>query len=480
MLPKVRSTSNALNLRTGLLGKSKFSWKQRVSQCTYRIEQTNSGNACRVKGFSTFLPLNRIESKSNIEHNNESDNLRGNGKKESRSIQYDRSNKTNKKPPLQGQETSNGSIVLDELINQDGQRVKEVHKTMHWSPKAEGKMYEIPSPLLRKLDSLGAIEKQKKSFSFFSNPVLLHRQVTTKLYNILQRSKDVSSAKGRYILDGSNGSGRSISLLQAEMFAFSHPNYVVLGVHNCERWVDSSSAYAYDPSLKSWVQPDLIKEFLTSVMNVNSKVLGTLSTSKNYELAPGKSIAAGTDLHTFLRKITSNSELSVKFYQPFMQELNAATEKPGSSVNVLFVIDNLSVLSVPTKYKNPENQNISPCDFFFISSLYEYLFGARSFHRGTIFAATSSQPRIKTPSLDVAFGKTSFDPYVPINNSVYESAKSAEVIPLEPYSVKESLSVMEHLINSNVCLEPVQSHFQNHVLSGGNPRLFFDTCTRLT
>ncbi|WBW71727.1 mitochondrial ribosomal protein subunit S29 [Schizosaccharomyces osmophilus] len=478
MLPNVRSTSNVLNVRTGLLGKSKFAWRHRVCNCTYKLEQTKYRNSNGIQEFSTFQPLNKNE--NDKEQYRESGNLRSNGKKESRSIEYDESNKTNKKSPRQGQGSSNGSIVLDELISHDDQHVKENHKTMHWSPKTEGKMYEIPNPLLEKLDALGAIEKQKKSFSFFSNPVLLHREVTTKLYNILQRSKDVGSEKGRYVLDGSDGSGRSISLLQAEIFAFSHPNYVVLGLHNCERWVDSSSAYAYNPSSKSWVQPELTKEFLTSVMNVNSKILRTLSTSKNYELVPGKSIVAGTDLHTFLRKVTSNPELSVKFYQPFMQELDAATKKPGSSVNVLFIIDNLSILSVPTKYKNPENRNLSPCDFYFIKSLYEYLSGARSFHRGTVFAATSSQPRIKTPSLDVALGKANFDPYVPINNSVYESVKSVKVIPMEPYSVNESLSVMEHLVNSNVCLEPVQSHLQNHVLSGGNPRLFFDTCTRLT
>ncbi|EPY49625.1 ribosomal protein subunit S23 [Schizosaccharomyces cryophilus OY26] len=483
MLPKLRSTANSLNIRAGLLGRSKFTWKYRVRNYTYKVERTNSNCSRGIHRFSTFSPLNNKI--NNPQHQRNSGNLRSNGKKGSQSIESKDSDNMNKKSSLRGQESSNGSIVLDELINQDNQQVKEkpsqaIHKTLDWSPKAEGKMYEIPNSLLGKLETLGALEKQKKSFSFFSNPVLLHRKVTTKLYNILQRSKNVSSASGRYVLDGSAGSGRSISLLQAEIFAFSHPNYVVLGLHNCERWVDSSSPYSYDASLQSWVQPELIKEFLTSVMNVNSKALGTLTTSKSYELVPGKSIPAGTDLHTLLRKITSKSELSVRFCQSFLQELDAATKQPNSSVNVLFVIDNLSVLSVPTKYKNTENHNLLPCDFYFINILYQYLSGSLSFHRGTIFAATSSQPRIQTPSLDVALGKAKLDPYIPINKAIYDSTKSLQVIPMEPYSVDESLSVMEHLVTSNVCLESVESHRQNHVLSGGNPRLFFDTCTRLT
>ncbi|CAA18392.1 37S ribosomal protein S23, mitochondrial [Schizosaccharomyces pombe] len=376
----------------------------------------------------------------------------------------------------------NSSVVLDHLLNEGENTLEEVkpseiHPHMSWSSKSEGKMFKIPEELLNKLNGFGALEKQKKSFSFFTSASLLHRKITTELVNVLQRSKDQGTKDGRFLLDGAPGSGRSIALIQAELFALSQPNFIVLPVHNCEGWVNSTSSYGYDEQLKLWVQPDLIKGFLTSVMKTNSDKLKKLKTFESHELLQNECIPAGTDLLSFLHKLIASSN-APKSLEIFLQELNNNT-KSNSNMKVLLVIDNISILSVVTKYKDKKNNFLPPKDFYFINLLFKYISGSLTFNRGTVLAATSSQPRVSTPSLDIALGVAHRNPYKSSDETILDSLQSVHILNMEPYTLDESRRMMEYLVSSNVCLEKVDNYLQNHVLSGGNPRKFFDACTRL-
>ncbi|EEB07550.1 ribosomal protein subunit S23 [Schizosaccharomyces japonicus yFS275] len=348
-----------------------------------------------------------------------------------------------------------------------------------WSSTKNGCVFSIPKSAYEKLDTMGSITTQKKPFSFFDKPALLQRNITSTIVDILQRRTEFNSRDARYIIDGEPGSGRSVALIQAQLYAFQQPNILLLAVNNCDFWTNSTSAYEFEENSQQWIQPNLTASFLKPILEVNGNLLKKMALSNIPSDTPS-ALQNVSHLHDLLSIGVKNTTAAPAVLKLFFQQLQQLHLVDNAPVQILLTVDNLSIFTVPTRYKDPENKPIHPFNFQFINMIMEFLSGKRYFEHGTVLAATSSRPQVSTPSLNQALGKKAPNPYANLDDRVLQTLKEVNVLQSEPYSLEEARALMTYFVEANVCLESLDKHQQNYVLSGGNPRQFFHVCTSLT
>jgi len=147
---------------------------------------------------------------------------------------------------------------------------------------------------------------------------------------------------------------------------------------------------------------------------------------------------------------------------------------------VLFTLDNLNQISIPSKYRDPAFNAIHPHDLALPNTFLAYLSGKRSFRTGITLAATSSKCS-RTLALDAALEGRGVDPYEKLDPRIGPSIEGAQIIQVDSLSKREAKALMDYYSESGIMKAPVDiaTFSEKYAVSAGNPRDLFGTCLRV-
>lgn len=147
---------------------------------------------------------------------------------------------------------------------------------------------------------------------------------------------------------------------------------------------------------------------------------------------------------------------------------------------MLFALDNLNQISLPSAYRDPSFDLIHAHDLALPNTFLSYLSGVSRFPRGLVLAATSSVCS-KTKDLSNALQGIGPRPWDKTDERVVNSVKGVEVVQLEKLSKEEVKVVMEWYNVGGMLKQPVtiESVTEQYAISSGNPKELFQNCLRL-
>lgn len=147
---------------------------------------------------------------------------------------------------------------------------------------------------------------------------------------------------------------------------------------------------------------------------------------------------------------------------------------------MLFALDNLGQISLPSAYRDTGFDLIHAHDLALPNTFLSYLSGTSRFPRGLILAATSSVCS-KTKDLSRALRGIEPGPWDKVDERVAKSVEGAMVVELEKLSREEVKAIMEWYNAGGMLKQPVtiETVTEQYAISSGNPKELFRNCLRL-
>ncbi|WFD44133.1 hypothetical protein MPSI1_002799 [Malassezia psittaci] len=240
---------------------------------------------------------------------------------------------------------------------------------------------------LQAQSGFGLPQEIKRSQSIQPRPRTIVRSRSVSLIDSLE-SADKSSAQ-RQLLIGELGCGKSTYILQSIAHTLS-AGWIVLYIPRAISFVDSSSPYAYNAALQTYLQPAIVDHLLSAMLEVNRKALKQVQIKESLSIDNKEVFASGTTLDTVLDRALKehNSPLT----RQLVLELVWSTLAKQSEVPVLVAIDDAQVLFGPTRYRNPDFMPLQAYELAVPRSLLNIFIAPREdagLKRGAVLATIS-------------------------------------------------------------------------------------------
>ncbi|WFD00369.1 hypothetical protein MYAM1_003117 [Malassezia yamatoensis] len=195
----------------------------------------------------------------------------------------------------------------------------------------------------------GLPQEIKRSQTIQPRPRTIIRSKSVSLIDSLESAN--KSASQRQLLIGELGCGKSTYILQSIAHALS-AGWIVLYIPRAISLVDSSSPYAYNAALQTYLQPAIVDHLLSAMLDVNRKALKQVKINEALRVDNKEVFASGTTLDAVLDRTLK--EHNSAFTRQLVLELVWSTLAKQSEVPVLVAVDDAQVLFGPTLYRNPD------------------------------------------------------------------------------------------------------------------------------
>ncbi|PUU81758.1 hypothetical protein B9Z19DRAFT_1121761 [Tuber borchii] len=243
--------------------------------------------------------------------------------------------------------------------------------------------------------------------------------------------------------------------------------------------------YELEGNSHLWLQKAYTTDLLNKILKANQKTLKGMKLSQSYRLGRIEEVQKGDAMKKVLETAVLDPLLAWDAFNVLLGELGLPgrdftiqerktrvdisvaflprnifdpTSSPkyiepyGISANelikiyqppVLFTLDNLNQISIPSKYRDPAFNVIHSHDLALPNTFLTYLSGKPSFHKGITLAATSSKCS-RTLALDAALEGREVDPYERLDPRIGPSIEGAQIIHVDSLSKEEAKALMEY------------------------------------
>ncbi|PWN51508.1 hypothetical protein IE53DRAFT_386118 [Violaceomyces palustris] len=361
---------------------------------------------------------------------------------------------------------------LSDLVEFNSENVTKdaVSHIMAWNKRALGafKNFGLPRELAREQSTQ-------------SRPRTLVRPQTISLLDTLDASSN-SKESTRSILVGEKGCGKSVLMTQGVSYALDE-GWAVVYLPKAIDLINSSSPYVYSQTQLTYLQPSLTRALITSILEVNSSILKTLSTTEPTQLERSSKVEAGTPLDKLARlglDETLNPAARHQVLEALVKGLASQTKVP-----VLFAIDDLQALFLPSLYRDPDYEILQSYELGLPRMLLSLLTPKDSpfaLRRGAFLGALSGThtefpvPAELSASLNLALDSSKVHPYTPFNPTHLAHAQCGlKAIHVgQPLSKTEAAAIFAQLIRERAYWTATNDEFflSKFVESAGNARTF--------
>ncbi|BFZ57842.1 hypothetical protein PYCC9005_004897 [Savitreella phatthalungensis] len=364
---------------------------------------------------------------------------------------------------------------------------------------SQASIFEIPEAVYAQLLKLG-LPQSGQGHNSFAQLATVMRAGSTEVGKIV--GKAGGSGGRRVVVDGPGGSGKSTILLQAAARALMD-KWVVVAFSRGEELVDSSHGYAYDERLKGWRQDTYASALCARTAEANKTLLQQHDCSTQH-VFDRHTLPAPSSLYKLLQVGAADAAVAQAVFDQFIEELNA-----DGRPQTLLLFDNLSVASVPTRYRAPDFSHIHPLDLHLVKFVYDHVNGTRELANGAVVACTSSVPGVRARSLDLGLhaDKKRAAPFEYVDDRIIDAVKGVPVIDVGAYTPAEASAIIGHYANAGLIRSPINASAQTPsdppsttsstaaiapqnmdaniihsklLVAGHIPREVFRACTRLT
>lgn len=277
---------------------------------------------------------------------------------------------------------------------------------------------------------------------------LLRKSTQNFIENLCTQKNNESNV---HLLDGINGSGKSVMLMHIVSLMQQMQDWLVIYIPNSFYWVGGYFHYnvsARNPEL--FDQLELAVHFLTSVLALNEEKI------RNFP--PLSQPVFGCSTLEELLKFSmepDNLKHSIDIVEQVFQLLAAQ-----DSFSVLLAVDQVNAFFCEeTEYFNQESRRLRP-DEFSLLRIFLDLFTGRTALKGAILGAKCHKVQflksVSTEDLQEKMPKANFH----------------ESFPLE---IGETLSILEHYKKLGALYQPIEGNYlkKKHFMSGGIPENLF-------
>lgn len=368
-----------------------------------------------------------------------------------------------------------GSTKPTAMLNSAAPRVELKQLTPDsFTDEAIGTVFETPTNLVTQLRALDMLQK-RGGYQFFSQIASVMRKPSVELAEMI--TKNGSSSCRRAVIDGPPGSGKSVALLQMVTLALSK-QWVVIAIPRAEELTDSSHSYAYDPERSTWRQDTYLAELLSRTASANKNVLQLLNTSKSYAF-DRHSLPANSTLHKLLEIGAADPVVAQAVFESFLDELSL-----DGRPSVLIALDNMSIATLPTQYRDAELKAIHPFDLEILKWFTTYLNGTKTLKNGAVMASTSSIPACKPRALQIALNHSRPLPFEEVDPRIATAISGAKIVRVSSYTQAEISSVVQYYASAGIIktslAEVSESYAKQRSLMGGAiGREVFRSCLKM-
>lgn len=166
-------------------------------------------------------------------------------------------------------------------------------------------------------DAFGLPRNISREFASTRIPTSVVRESTITVNKRLREAK--SSRESSYLLTGSQGSGKSVVLLQAVASALAD-GWIVIYVPRAIQWIDSSSPYVYNTATRTFHQPVISASLLKSIGQVNKGALDAIKLSEEFKIG-GQTFEDGSSLGALVEFGSRPENSSVEVLEKVMEVL---------------------------------------------------------------------------------------------------------------------------------------------------------------
>lgn len=272
-----------------------------------------------------------------------------------------------------------------------------------------------------------------------------------ELFDVLDQAAASSSSSSNSLLQGPIGSGASTLLLQSFSYALES-SWVVIYVPRSINLVDSSSPYAYNEALQTYLQPAIARAMLEKILSVNKSVIANMSTrSESVSLDKGPAIEAGTLLTEVIQEGLKSTATPVATQQ--VLELVLKTLVQQTDVPVLMAIDSAQALFSTSSYRDADYRQLKSYELAIPRLLHACLrkTGAGSFggiQRGKVLLALSLQHKEWPAPVELrrALRLNHVDAYTKMDDTMQQIVEECQIDKIEVGSAlakEEAASLFE-------------------------------------
>ncbi|CZT49869.1 related to ribosomal protein [Rhynchosporium secalis] len=307
------------------------------------------------------------------------------------------------------------------------------------------------------VDSLRAVEafKTTQGWGIFRRPALLIREETAVLNRMLMDAGERRETV-RLVVDGAQGTGKSLMLLSAMASVFVK-GWVVVNIPEAQEVTNAVTEYAAvagtDPPL--YTQNTYIANLLNQIGKANSIVLADLNVAQEHNLP----IPISTDISLFrLCELGARDpDIAWPIFQALWLELTLKGRPP-----ILMCLDGVSFTMQNSLYRAPDFSLIHSHDLVIIKHFIDHLSGSSKLpNGGAVLAATNKSHAPVSKSLNLAIKQsedrkagTDVTPRDPFEKHydvrVDKALASVDVLRLKGLSKKEARGLMEYWAKSGV------------------------------
>ncbi|KAF9070753.1 mitochondrial ribosomal death-associated protein 3-domain-containing protein [Rhodocollybia butyracea] len=300
------------------------------------------------------------------------------------------------------------------------------------------------------------------------------RDITVITTEELEEAALEPSHQSNYVLTGPTGCGKSFVLLQAVQYCLAK-EWVVIYIPRAKTLVNSTTMHTYDLRTRTYFQPKFAQQLLQRTLDVNSKVLETMTMREGVNF-DRRSFPAGTTLAALAAGGAKEQAISSVAFETLIGELCAQSKIP-----ILLAIDDFQALYTPkSSYRDPHFSAIRPYHLALPRILLELASGKRFFQRGAVLGAlTTTDPKFPVTQelkevLELPIGKPR-SAYGRRSRVLEEYAEGCMNLPVpEQFSVKEAAAVFEMWMKDQALTAPANDEvfLSKYTESGGNPKAF--------
>lgn len=239
--------------------------------------------------------------------------------------------------------------------------------------------------------------------------------------------------------------------------------------------------YDQDPTSKLWVQREYAKSLLQKIgSKANIEVLKSQKLSQAYKFGNREFDPKDSSLDKLVAAGASDAKISPDVLSALLTELEA--DLPGRQP-VLFTLDGLERIMLPTAYRDQDFNIIHAHDLAIPNAFLSYLNGTRSFRRGLVMGATSASGAPRTEALEYAIMGKKLPNYSKLDPRVAASMEGAEVMVLGSMHKDEVKSLLEYCVDSGLLKDPTalqdEQLAQRYTLCSGLPKEVVASCVRI-
>ncbi|PSR82737.1 mitochondrial ribosomal protein [Coniella lustricola] len=273
------------------------------------------------------------------------------------------------------------------------------------SQESAGHVLKIPDHLIDRLRAVEAF-KSSQTWEFFHSPHMLVRPETVHICERMGESvKDGSTA--RIVVSGGKAAGKSMTLLQAQIYAFME-KWVVINIPEAQELTTAATDYApipdTDPQL--WMQSSYALKFMQAILAGNRAVLEKVYTTRSYEDFTNP-VAEGATLVTLIES-AHEVDQAWSVFAAFWHELfivkadSAGTPRPP----ILFSADGLASFMRTSDYRNQTFEPIHSHDLAIVRNFVDVLSGKTPLPSGgAVIGATCRSNAARNPSMELAINR---------------------------------------------------------------------------